>query len=204
MKERFPKDYASIIDTLYDGYVGGQTDAEILAAVRREFLPIIAAYKPFADDEVVIEVGKLYAEQYAALGAKDPMLCYLYASGTSGGRNFSSDIPASLIQREYALSERVIATATKRPNVAEQMLIPLWQKVAGQLVKRFGAEKTNLLQNASIDPPMYRDYCAVSIAFLQEITNLKQNEAAALMRETLRSVAVALLGERRPPGTFSN
>ena len=69
--------------------------------------------------------------------------------------------------------------------MTEQMTSPLWQKVMGQLVRRFGAEKIKVLTNSKPDPSEYGDYCAVSIALLQEIVNLKQNEAGLLMRQVL-------------------
>ena len=79
---------------------------------------------------MLIDYAKLTVEQYAALGEKDPALCYLFASGTGGTRNFSSDIPASLlIQREIIIQEHVFATTTNRPKISEKMTTRLWGEV---------------------------------------------------------------------------
>jgi hypothetical protein len=111
--------YASIIDGYYDGYVSGQTQTELIAAARGKLLPIVTTLRPLADDTVLVDLGKLLVEQYAALGAKNPTLCYLYASGAGGARDFSPDIPGPLIQREIALGERVYSRKAARRHRAD-------------------------------------------------------------------------------------
>lgn len=54
------------------------------------------------------------------------------------------------------------------------MATALWEKVFGQLRKRYGWEMIELLQHG--------DDCAASAALFREITSLKQNEAGLLMR----------------------
>jgi hypothetical protein len=112
---------------------------------------------------VLVDLGNLLAEEFAALGAKDPTLCYLIASGKGGTRDFSSDIPEYLTQRAIAINERVVATAAKHPDVTEQMTTPLWEKVGQRVGKRIGAEKFKLLQDGKPDPTKYGDYCAASV-----------------------------------------
>lgn len=185
MKQRLPNDYNTIVGTFYQGYVDGETQTELTAAVRTKLLPVIAAYRPLADDDVLVELGKLISEQYAALALKSPTLCYLYASGAGGARDFSSDMPEALIQRELVLGERVIATASQRPDLNDQVLTALWEKVGLNLRERIGEAKVQLLLEGKLDPSKHGDYCAAAIAFMQEITNLKQNEAATLIRQTL-------------------
>jgi hypothetical protein len=181
MKVRLPGDYASIVDGYYDSYVDGQTETEIIAATRSKLLTVVAANQPLADDDVLVDVGKLLAEQYAALRAKDPTLCYAAQAGHT--RDFSSDIPTPLIQRQTFLEERIIATAEKRPDISDQMTAPLREKVGKQLAKRIGAEKIKLLQEPNPDPSKHKDICDASIALFQEITNLTQKEAGLLLRQ---------------------
>ena len=148
-----------------------------------KLFPIIAFHRSLADDAVLIDIGKPYAEQHAALGVKDLTLCYLYASGKSGTRNVISELPAELVRREVALGERIVATATKRPPVTEEAVEPIRQKVMEQLRKRIGPEKTNLLLEVTDLPPSrHADYCAASVALFQIIMSLRQNDAALLMR----------------------
>lgn len=183
MKEKLPKDYTSFVDGFYDGYLNGQTESEIFGTARDKLLPLIAAYRPLADDAVLVDLGKLIAEQYAALGRKNPKLCYLYASGAGGTSNFSSDIPAALVKREADLAERVLATAARRPKITEKITIPLWERVYRQLERRVGPEKIALLQNENPTPAEYVEYCTASIALFEEISRLRQNEAGLLMRQ---------------------
>ena len=71
-----------------------------------------------------------------------------------------------------------------RPTVAEQVTERLWAKVTNQLsAKGFGSEKIGLLQSSTVDPSKYAEYCNVAVALMREIANLKQAEAATLLRE---------------------
>jgi hypothetical protein len=134
IRELLPEDYASIVDDCYGRYVNGQPETKIIAATEGKLLSIMTAYRPLADDAVLVDLGKLFAERYAL----NPTVCHFYLSGAGGASDFLPDIPEPLIQREIDLGERVIATAAKRPDVTEQMAAPLWEKVFGQLRKRYG------------------------------------------------------------------
>jgi hypothetical protein len=184
LKERFPTKYDTVIGTYYDSYVAGRTENEMIGAARSKLIPIIASYRPLADDVVLVELARLYAEQYEALRAINPTSCYYYASGSGGIGSVPSGIPESLIQRENGLNERVILTAAKRPTVTEQVTRPLWEKVSKQLLaKGIGREKLELMQSSNVDRSKHADYCNATVAFMREITNLKQADAALLMRE---------------------
>jgi hypothetical protein len=185
MKERLPDELAAIIASYHDGYQSGRTEGELTAALREKISRVIDVQRALADDAVLVDLAKLYAEQYAALGAKDPTLCYLYASGTGGTRNFSSDIPQPLIQRENALSEQVIATAAPRPDAAAGTVTASWEKVMRKLGGRFSLETINLVRAATLDASRHRDYCRVSVVLFREISNLEQREAALLIRQML-------------------
>jgi len=183
MKERLPDEYAKFLNEFYDGYLNGETEAKIFADARDKLLPLIASYRPLADDAVLVDLAKLTAEQYAALGNKDPKLCYLFASGKGATRNFSSDIPPPLLKREAELTSRVILTAAKRPKVTEKMTAPIWTNVLARLAKRFEPEQLDLIGVESPAPRQYRDYCTVMIGLFEEISTLRKNEAGLLMRE---------------------
>jgi GYF domain 2 len=184
MKERVPEKYDSVIDAYYGSYVAGGTETEMFGAVRRTLVPIIASYRPLADDAVVVELARVYIEQYEALRAINPTSCYYYASGAGGVGSVPSGIPESLIQRENSLNERVILTTATRPTVTERLTRPLWEKVSKQLTaKGFGREKLDLIQSSTVDRSKHADYCDAAVAFMREIVNLKLADAATLMRE---------------------
>ena len=77
LKERFLNSYNVVIDAYYNAYLAGQTEKETIAAARAKLLPIISAIRAFADDAVLVELGRVYAFQYSALRSKDATLCYI-------------------------------------------------------------------------------------------------------------------------------
>ena len=171
------------MDAYYESYVAGRTEDEMITAARSTLLPIIKSYRPFADDVVLVGLARLYADQYAALGAIKPSSCYQFASGLAAPSDITS-LLGSFTQRELDLNNRVILTAATRPTATEQMTTPLWEKVSKQLsANGIRRERLELLQSSTVDPPKYADYCNTTVAFLREIANLKPAEAALLLRE---------------------
>ena len=162
---------------VYEGYIGGQTEQELVGAARAKLLPLIQSYLPLADNDVLVEYGGLIAEQYAALYQVDPKLCYFYASG-AGDNSFVSQIPPALIQREAMLQGRIIDTAVDRPRVSSKVTAPLCQK-AGQHID----VDLEILSEPKLTPNMYGRYCETSIAFMKAIIRLPTNEAGLLLRE---------------------
>jgi hypothetical protein len=99
LKEKSPAQYNTVTDAYYENYMTGRTENEMISAARGALIPIIQSYRPLADDVVVVELARLSAKQYEALGAINPASCYHYASGVAAG-SAVSDIPASLVQLE--------------------------------------------------------------------------------------------------------
>jgi hypothetical protein len=186
IKDRFPKDYDEIIGTYYDDYIAGKTEAESIVGARAKVLLIISTLRPLADDAVLAELGAVYADQYLALGAKSPALCYKYASGVGAKDNVAADIPASLVDKENEVNRRVVETAKKRPDVPATVVSELWKKLGTQIaVKGIRNDQLNLLTNGSVDPLRYSEYCQASATFYREIARLPSREAGILMRSML-------------------
>ena len=133
IQERLPTEFARIMDDFYKGYEDGASEAELAAAAHARIVPIYAAYARLADDQTLVDLGKLLVDQYAVLSARDPESCYLYASGSGGARNFSLEMPAALVERELAIGARIIRTAAERPDITDQVTGPLWAKVVADL-----------------------------------------------------------------------
>lgn len=100
IRERLPEDYATIVDDSYRRYMSGQPDTKIIAATEGKLFSIMTAYRPLADDAVLVDLGKLFAERYAL----NPTVCHFYASGAGGASDFLPDIPELLIQRSTSES----------------------------------------------------------------------------------------------------
>jgi hypothetical protein len=186
LKERFPKDYDGIISTYYADYVSGKTEAEAIVGARAKVLLVISTLRPLADDSVLADMGAVFADQYTALGAKSPALCYKYASGHGVKDNIAEDLPASLVDRENEINRRVVETAKKRQDISATVVSDLWKKLGTQIVvKGVGDDQLKLLTGDSVDPSRYGEYCRASATFYREIARLPQREAGILMRSML-------------------
>jgi hypothetical protein len=186
LKDRFPKDYDEVVSTYYDNYVNGTTEAESTALTKVKILSIISTLRPLADDAVLVDLGSIYADEYQALGRKNPALCYQYASGVGAKDDFSTDLPAALVNRENEINRRVIETAKSRQDVPAAVLNDLWKKLSTQIgAKGLGNDQINLLTSDSIDASRYGEYCQVSATFYREIARLQQTEAGTIMRSLL-------------------
>jgi hypothetical protein len=185
LKIRFPSDYDSVVQAYYGSFESGKTEAESVAAARAKLLIIIKKLRPLADDGVLSDVGAVYADQYGALGSKNPTLCYQYASGI-GNAVAPSDIPQALIQRENDVNRRVVETASSRVTVDATTSGAVWKKIGTILIsKGVSSEQFDLLSAATVPPDKYGDYCVTATALFREISKLPQSEAGIAMREVL-------------------
>jgi hypothetical protein len=185
LKVRYPDEYGAVVQAYYDGFVDGKTENETALAARAKLAGTIATLTPLADDAVLVDVGNLYADQYSALGAKNPALCYQYASGVGSGIT-GSDIPSDLAKRENEVDKRVVETAAKKPVTPESVTDALWKKIGVQLkAKGIAAEQIDLIGSMSVTPGRYAEYCTVAVLLYREISKLPQNEAGTLLRQLL-------------------
>jgi hypothetical protein len=185
LKNRFPEDYDGIVAVYYDDYIAGKTDAEAVADTNAKLISILSTLQSLADDDVLVDIGALLADQYVALGAKSPALCFEFASGT-GKRNFAEDLPAALVKRENEINQRVIETAKQRPDVSAAVTTDLWKKLGTQIATQgVGDSQLKLLSSGSVDPSRHGEYCRTSTAFYREIARLPPRDAGILMRSIL-------------------
>ena len=80
LKERLPKSYDDIVDAYYTSYVAGKTEAEMIAAARAKFMPLLRSLTPVANDEVLVGLAQLYSDEYHALwltGGATPVIFML-------------------------------------------------------------------------------------------------------------------------------
>jgi hypothetical protein len=186
IKDRYPGDYDGIVRGYHDSFVSGKTEAETTSLARAKVISIIRKLQPMADDDVLVDMGALYADQYSALGGKNPALCYRYASGDIAKSDLFDQVPAALVARENEISWRVVETARTRQAVPASVTTGLWKKLVTQLAaKGIGDRQINLLTSSKIDPTRYGEYCSMSVALHREIARLPQKEAAILMRSVL-------------------
>ena len=186
LKERFPKEHDGVISTYYGDYVAGQTEADAIVNARARLASILSPLQPLADDAVLADMGAVFADQYAALGAKSPALCYKFASGVGADSNIAENLPAALVDRENEINRRVVETAKKRQDVSATIVGELWGKLGAEMAaKGIGDDQIKLLTSGSVDPSKYREYCQASTTFYREMARLPPSEAAILMRSVL-------------------
>jgi hypothetical protein len=185
IKEHAPGDYDDILTQYLTGYVEGRTEMEVETQGRASILSLVRKLEPMADDAVMAEISLLHADEYAAMGAKDPSLCYQYASGNFANIDLADVIPA-LIERENQLSQRVLETAKPRPDVPQSELAELWKKIDARLSEKgVSDDQLKLLDSGPGDATRYSEYCSVSEASYREIARLPASEAGMLMRSLL-------------------
>ena len=186
IKEKFPKEYDGVISTYYGDYVAGKTEADTIVNARARLASILSPLQLLADDAVLVDMGAVFADQYAALGAKSPALCYKFASGVGADSNIAENLPAALVDRENEINRRVVETAKKRQDVSATIVGELWGKLGAEMAaKGIGDDQLKLLTSGSVDPSKYREYCQASTTFYREIARLPPSEAAILMRSVL-------------------
>jgi uncharacterized protein DUF4339 len=184
LKAKYPRDYDAVVQAYTDGFAGGHTGIDATAAGRALLETILKKLRPQADDSVLAELSAVYADQYAALGVRNPALCYQYAA--DAGRVTASDIPEALLERENDISKRVVETAASREpfdtTQAEKLRNKIRIILASKGVKR---DQIDLLREGPPPAAKYADYCLAAAARFREISKLPPAEAGILMRETL-------------------
>ena len=184
IKQHDPNDYGEILAQYYAGYVDGKTEMEVETQGMASILELVRKQRSMADDTVLVEIALLYADQYAALAAKDPSFCSEYSSG--GFASLAGIVPAALTDKENELSTRVLETAKTRPEASESDLAELWKKVDARMSEKgMGDDWHRLLDGGAVEAAKNREYCATLETSYREIAGLPANEAAILMRSLL-------------------
>ena len=185
LKKRFPGEHDSIVQAYYDNFESGKTEAETAAAWRARLLVVLKRLRPLANDDVLTEMGVLYADIYNALGSKNPALCYRYVSGV-GPAIAPSEIPDALATKENDVNRRVVETATDRAAIDAAASSALWKKIRAVLVSQgVKGEQFGLLSAASVPAEKYGDYCTVMTMVFREVSKLPKDEAGILLRDLL-------------------
>jgi hypothetical protein len=183
LKRRFPTDFDSVVQAYYEGFENGKSQADIMAAGRERLLATLMRLRPTADGAVLSDAAGVYADEYTALGSKDPALCYRYASGI-GDPIEPSEIPADLLTRENEVSRRVVETAADRAVDDPKAVQAAWEKVTTELEKRgFKTEQLRLLEATNVPTEKYGEYCSVATALFREVSKLSGSDARMVMRD---------------------
>jgi hypothetical protein len=186
MRERYPSEFDSIAQAYFESVRAGKSSSESNAVLRAKSTPLLARFRPQADDDVLIELGNVLIDEYTALAAKSADQCYRFGSGKGPPLDPSSAFSKSLRDRENAVEERVVRTSRPRDVADAKALDGLWRKVRQQL-ESVGVTSDDLrtVSKPDIGPDLQGQYCAVTIKLLRVVVALPASEAAPLMRNML-------------------
>ena len=184
IKRKFPKDYDSIVQAYYDSFESGKSQVDSEAAGRERLMETLKKLRPAADNIVLSDAATVYADQYMALGSRDPALCYQYASGI-GNTVGPSEIPADLLTRENDVNRRVVESATPLRAADDPKAVEAaWKKVMAALERRgIKSEQLGLLSATNTPAEKYGEYCIVATALFREIGKLTGTDAGMVMRD---------------------
>jgi hypothetical protein len=176
---RFPKDYDDIVSAYYDAFAAGRTEAEAISLLRDKLENIISVNRYLADDDVLIDLGNLIADQLAALQKQSPAICYNFA--TTGVLD-NDLLPQVLSKRELDIKERIVRTAAKRPDAdarGEELRPKLLSKLAAKGITK---SDLDLIQRSKVVESQQARFCSVMMALYREAAAMPQNEGAGILR----------------------
>lgn len=182
LKEKSPSRFETAADTIIAAYDEGQTPKQTALTMRRALGAPLAAYAPEADDAVLIDYSALSTMELEEIRAVSSGLCYLAATGgdfdVSGTRYVSEDLRAF----ELEVIERVIATASPRPDPSDATVAAAFARLDAALAERLGDERLALLSASAVPAEREDEYCASIIALGRVISELPEDEAAIILR----------------------
>ncbi len=182
LSESQPALFDDIAELYQKRYVEGRSIGEIEDEVRQtKVAPFIAQRLPQVDDGILVDYALLLADQYAALGARDPASCFAYVT-QGGSARTSALLGPALQKRELALTERVLRSKSHRIAASPEAIRAANLAVYSKVAEAFDPQAAALLsQPARVQPDQYALFCNVAVARLQAIASLPQHQAGDLL-----------------------
>jgi hypothetical protein len=177
-----PELFADIAELYLRRYVEGWSTGQIEDEVRRiRVAPFLAQRLPQTEDEILVAYARLLADQYTALGRRDPDVCFGYVTRGSDAHVMALLGP-DLQKRELALTERVMRSRHRRSPATTEALQAANAAVTQALLGQFEAAAINLLAApAKVPPAQHELFCRVAAARLRAIADLPAHQAGELM-----------------------
>lgn len=161
-----------------EDWSAGQIEDELR---KTKISPLIARRLPLADDDILIDFARLYADQYAALRGNGPAACFTFVT-RGGDARLIALLGAELQRRELALTDRVLRANGRRAPPVAGVVQSANIAVSNALAAQFGADTAKLLADpAKVQPQQYDLFCRLAVARLQAIVALPPRQAGDLM-----------------------
>jgi hypothetical protein len=182
--ERFKRRYA-------DSAVNAADD-EVMSTARAALRKSVKALIAIAPGDLLLDITETYLAYMQGLESSSPESCVALSDEGKGAKltaNLAKDFPA-LFVRDMSVLERVAGTnphATIAPPTAEQAR-PYLETVFSNLRRQ--PVKSELLGRDKLDPSEFQPYCALVIAFYQNVLELPRDDKVSLLRYLYATAAV--------------
>jgi hypothetical protein len=182
--EHEPDVYRDVAAAVKEGFLLGQS----LAELRRRTAPLVQDLTrkrlPFASDEAVVSFARVMVDEIAALNHADPEKCraYLFPDG-DGLEDVRAELGPDLVQREMTTMGDVIASAARgqwRPP-SEEEIAPIRARLASRFALTWSPEDLDQLQHLDRrgDPARV---CRVCYGLYRTVVSLPRHEAGPMLR----------------------
>jgi len=182
--ERFKKRYT-------DSASNAQPD-EVLSIARAALRKSVKSLIAISSGDVLLEITDVYLNYMQALQSSSPESCVALSDESKGAKltsNLAKEFPIQFV-RDMSVLERVASAnrnATVAPFTADQAR-PHLEKVFSNLRRQ--PVKSELLGRDKLDPSEFAPYCALVIAFYQNVLELPPDDKINLLRYLYVQAAV--------------
>jgi hypothetical protein len=181
--------FESLVEEYMRRYESGQSEGDIQDGLMAMVAPRIRRHIAAADNQVLVDYANLMADQYAAIGAKDPRACFirLTKGATSAQAVFFGQ---ELRDREIVLQERALRSSFPRTPVPPDLLQADYAAILKELSDRYSPEELALFGHADkVKPAQYATYCRLATAIFRGIAALPPMRAGDVMSSIFTSMS---------------
>jgi hypothetical protein len=188
--EAEPRLFEEMAEVYWQGYFAGWSVGQIEDELRKtKVTPFISRRLPQVEDAILVDYARLLADQYAALGTRDPAACYGFVTRGGDSRTVAL-MGAELQAREVALTERVLRSKNQRVPPTTSTMAATNTGIFKALSAQFGTDTASILaEPAKVEPAQYRQFCDVVTARFRAIAALPPRQAGELMSGLFATVA---------------
>ncbi len=187
--------FESMVEDYMRRYQAGESEGDIHDKLTEMVAGRIRRQIAASDNQVLIDYANLLADQYAAIGARDPRACFirLTRGATSNQEVFFSP---ELRERETRLQERALRSSFPRTPVPQDLLQDDYAAVFLQLSGRYSAEELAMFGHPEkVAPAQYATYCRLATAIFRGIAALPPMRAGDVMSAIFTNMSAARPGK---------
>ncbi|GLQ55353.1 hypothetical protein [Devosia nitrariae] len=185
-----PQAAAEVYAVFTRAYENGNTYVEMITEAQAVMTAAALRSYPLADDDVLVQLNVLLADQHQWLSQQDTAMCYAYSYGGGSPVEIAGRMSPQLRERQLLLNEQSFRTASPREPVNQSAVDALWAKISGYMATTLAPAEYETFTSGlpATTPQQQADYCHAAISMFRLISTLPQHEAALLMRDLLRAL----------------